>query len=456
MSSTQTDIILLGATGFTGQYITRYLAAHPQFKQGLFSFSIAARSQSKLHTLVQQLSLPPTINTIQVDITDEANLEKLVRGTTVIINAVGPYWSWGSPVVRACARNGVHYVDLTGETVWIREIIEKYHYAATKTGAIIVPSCGLDSIPADLSAFLGNKTLKLYGQFDVGLSTTAYKMRGYISGGTWSTAITILEDVPKEKRQDSRVDYALSPVIGGTRPQFRLFYDLHIPGERPTLGSFFFMQPTNRSLVQRTFGLLELQALEENNRSHSSTSLAQKERYGPTFAYDEFFVMRSKTSSFFLTVSFVIGLALMAYVAPFRWIVKFITKSGSGPSDEDLQKGFFSATNLTVSTSTPPINVKTVIKGNGDPGYLLSSIMVSESALSLLLPPPSKTTSNSASAASTSFPEGLPALARKGGILTPVTAFGDMLVTRLEETGRFEFESRIVGAGGSAEGRKDV
>ena len=123
-------------------------------------------------------------------------------------------------------------------------------------------------------------------------------------------------------------------AIGGTRPQFRLFYDLHIPGERPTIGAFYFMQPSNRALVQRTFGLLELQALEgmltfclrcyisadpstnEDNQSHSSTSLAQKERYGPTFAYDEFLVMRSKTSGFFFTLSFVIGLAMMAYVAP--------------------------------------------------------------------------------------------------------------------------------------------
>jgi short subunit dehydrogenase-like uncharacterized protein len=110
MSSTQTDIILLGATGFTGRLITRYLAAHPQFKQGLFSFSIAARSQSKLHTLVQQLSLPPTINTVQVDVTDYADLEKLVRSTKIVINAVGPYWRWGSPVVRCVAKILPHFI----------------------------------------------------------------------------------------------------------------------------------------------------------------------------------------------------------------------------------------------------------------------------------------------------------------------------------------------------------
>jgi len=96
----QTDIVVLGATGFTGRLITRYLAAHPQFKQGLFSFSIAARSQSKLHTLVQELSLSPSINTIQIDVTDDIEVEKVVKGARVVINTVGPYWVWGSPVVR--------------------------------------------------------------------------------------------------------------------------------------------------------------------------------------------------------------------------------------------------------------------------------------------------------------------------------------------------------------------
>jgi short subunit dehydrogenase-like uncharacterized protein len=103
MSNYQTDIIVLGATGFTGRLTTRYLAAHPQFKQGLFSFTIAGRSQSKLHTLVQQLSLPPTIHTIQVDVTNETDVEKAVTSAKVVINTVGPYWLWGSLVVRCVA-----------------------------------------------------------------------------------------------------------------------------------------------------------------------------------------------------------------------------------------------------------------------------------------------------------------------------------------------------------------
>lgn len=147
-----------------------------------------------------------------------------------------------------------------------------------------------------------------------------------------------------------------------------------------------------------------------------------------------------------------------------------------------MQKGFINCTNITTSSSNPPVLAKSVFKGNGDPGYLLSasksavlafmyplleihdpnssfslSVMISESALSLLLPPPSVTTASGTPSQSKSLPPGLPSLARKGGILTPMTAFGDVLLTRLIETGRFEFEHGIVGTGtGSVEGRKNV
>jgi short subunit dehydrogenase-like uncharacterized protein len=126
MSSFQTDIIVLGATGFTGRLTTRYLAAHPQFKQGLFSFAIAGRSQSKLHTLVQQLSLPPTIHILQVDVTNETDVEKAVTSAKVVINTVGPYWLWGSLVVR-CVLNKMSrstsfssvFIENARETVFI-------------------------------------------------------------------------------------------------------------------------------------------------------------------------------------------------------------------------------------------------------------------------------------------------------------------------------------------------
>jgi short subunit dehydrogenase-like uncharacterized protein len=182
--NTQTDIIVLGATGFTGRLITRYLAAHPQFKQGLFSFAIAARSQSKLHTLVQQLSLPPTIHTIRVDVTDYVDLEKVVRSTKIVINAIGPYWRWGSPVVRcvadiphnvviilitvtvlrACASNGIHHLDLTGETYWIHDIIEKCFYQCSSLLPILVITLALD-----MTTLPRNQVLSLFHPVDLNL-----------------------------------------------------------------------------------------------------------------------------------------------------------------------------------------------------------------------------------------------------------------------------------------------
>jgi short subunit dehydrogenase-like uncharacterized protein len=100
MSSTHYDIIVFGATGFTGRLITQYLATHPQFKDGLFTFAIAARSQSKLHTLIQELSLPKEIGTVKLDVTDPGEVEAVVKTARVIINTVGPYYLWGTPVVR--------------------------------------------------------------------------------------------------------------------------------------------------------------------------------------------------------------------------------------------------------------------------------------------------------------------------------------------------------------------
>ncbi|KAG5653801.1 hypothetical protein H0H81_010471 [Sphagnurus paluster] len=477
MSRTKYDVVVFGATGFTGRLVTRYLAAHPQFTQGLFSFAIAARSQSKLHNLVQELSLPPTITTLQLDVTDYQSVQAAVKSARVVINTVGPYWSWGTPVVKACAVNGVHYVDITGEDVWVRNTIRQFDYLATKTGAIIVHSCGYDSIPSDLTAFVSNKTLKAHGTpfprvvdglsnknstgpYEIESSVTAQKAWGGASGGTLATVMNALEVVPREELR-ATIDYSLSPVKGRALPVFQFLYNQSIPGEPTVHGGFFFMQPTNRKVVQRTFGLLEMQAryAESSGANAKLLEAAQHERYGPSFAYDEFLVMPSRLSSVLVSTSFAVLFGLLALVAPFRWIVKkFIPQPGEGPSEEyylftTMKNGYFVSTNHTVSTSTPPVHVKTVFRGDRDPGYGATSIMLAESALCLVLPPMS---SNALHRPSDALPRGLPALAVKGGVLTPMTAFGSVLVTRLLDTGRFSLESSVVGEGANGETRKNV
>ncbi|TFK45010.1 Saccharopine dehydrogenase-domain-containing protein [Crucibulum laeve] len=471
------DILVLGATGFTGRLITRYLTAHPQ--HGQFTLALGARSNSKLQQLVKELGITDNVRLVEVDVTQPAQVEEVVKTTRVVINTVGPYWTWGTPVVEACIRHGIHYVDLTGETVWIRELILKYDYYATKTGSIIVPSCGMDSIPSDISAFLSNKTLKAHSEnlaltnpalksqpLLAGTSTTGHKYKGGISGGTMSTILVVLGKVPRDKLKDAMRPYSTSPAIGPTPAQPKFLYKLPIPDAKTLIGGYFIMQSTNRALVQRTYGLLEVQA--QTDKSHR----AQLERYGPQFNYDEFMVMPSAPIAIGITAAIFIGTVMLALIKPIRILAQnILAKSGSGPSDEEMKHGSLLSTNITTSSSANGANqvqVKTVIKGKGDPGYLLTAVMISESALCLILPPVSSTTSPSSNLATSSpllaSPSSnpssslsrhakptydplsvLPALARQGGVLTPMTAFGDVLVKRLEETGRFEFGSWVVG-----------
>ncbi|KXN89437.1 hypothetical protein AN958_05599 [Leucoagaricus sp. SymC.cos] len=428
--SQKTDLLVLGATGFTGRLITRYLSVHPQ-RNG-FTFAVGARSSAKLQTLLEDLNLEDdaSIGKVQVDVTKPEDVEKAVKSTRVIINTVGPYWRWGTPVVAACARHGVHYVDLCGETVWIKHIIKHCDFVASKSGAIIVPSCGYDSIPSDVSAYLSNKTLKsLSIPLDVGASTTTHKLKG----GNRSQGIKA-RLTPALLAFPPLSTYHKVSVAGHRPPSPQLYYKLPVPGARPLIGAYFFMESANKALVQRTFGLLELDARTSNSKE------AQLGRYGPDFVYEEFMVLPNVFTAVLYTLVFMAGFLILAFVRPVRWLAtKLLPQSGEGPSDESMRRGYMVATNISQSTSEPPVYVRSVMKGNGDPGYLLTAIMISESALSCII------SQDSRKSAPEEARQGLPLLARRGGgIFTPMTAFGDVLIKRLEVTGRFEFSSAIV------------
>ncbi|KAF8627620.1 hypothetical protein AX15_004318 [Amanita polypyramis BW_CC] len=405
-----------------------------------------------METVVKELALPPDVGAIQLDVTNVEDIERVVKTARVVINAVGPYHRYATPVVRACVRNSVHYVDLSGETPWIKDIIMELDYYATKTGAIVVPSCGMDSIPSDLSAYLSNKNLKSVlaemGRDDsLATSTTAFKIKTHVSGGTLHSLITTVEDFDPHRLLQSMRPYSLSPATGPAIPFFKPLYKLTVPGEKPLFGAYFVMRGTNSAIVQRTFGLLEAQALKENLRRPSpiqgTATIAQKQRYGLLFKYDEFHVMQSVWQALLFSCSIALAIFLLFSIPPIRWLAKkYLPQPGEGPSDEDMKNGYLVATNLTTSASHPHIQVKTVIKVKGDPGYLVTSAMISECALSLLLPPVSANSAET-SAIYSAIPT-LPPLAQKGGVLTPMTAFGDVLLERLRDTGLFQFSSSIV------------
>lgn len=152
------DVTVFGATGFVGQLCIRHLLDHPDFTSGAFTWAIAGRSASKLYSLKQKYSLPAGVGIIEADTSKplEGGLEKMVKQSRVVMNLVGPYSDYGSfHLAELCAQHGVSYTDLSGESLYNKNLVEKLHKTAKKSGATLLPSVGYDSLPADLSVYLG-------------------------------------------------------------------------------------------------------------------------------------------------------------------------------------------------------------------------------------------------------------------------------------------------------------
>ncbi|KAL4062488.1 Saccharopine dehydrogenase-domain-containing protein [Scleroderma yunnanense] len=432
------DILVLGATGYTGRLVTRYLATHPQ--RATFTFGLAARSQQKLKVLTDELGdAVHKVPTFVVDVTKADAVESVVQEARVVINAVGPYRLWGTPIVQACVRYKRHYLDLSGETPWVQEIIQKFDYAAAKSNIVIVPYAGLDSVPSDLLAYVANKTLKLFAgsSTTVDMSTSAWRLNGIgISGGTFFTVLSSLEDLPKTKLKAGLSDFAISPVRGTPATCPRAFYSLPILNP-PVRGALYLMSIVNTQTVQRSRGLFELAARNPTvvfPHEISATVDMSDCSYGTTFKYEEFMVLPSRLHALLLFILVNIVGFLMVVFPPARWVArKLMPEPGQGPTDRQLEAGSVHITNITTSTPDAKgrtVSVRSTFKGKGEPGYLLSSIIISEAALALVL-----------------NKDSLPPFGRRGGVLTPMTAFGDILIQRLNACGRISIESEVLPSG---------
>ncbi|KAH9834188.1 Saccharopine dehydrogenase-domain-containing protein [Rhodofomes roseus] len=431
------DIIVLGATGFTGRLIVDYLAHHPQ--RASFTFSVAGRSLAKLVALRQRYALDHTVKFYPMDVSKQEQVEEAVKSARVVISTVGPFMYWGETVLKACLKHRRHYVDLCGETAWIREMVLKYDYVAAKAGVLLIPSCGFDSVPADLTVYLANKTLKAAAgpQASLGDSLSVYRAKGGFSGGTQASLMAIVENVPIDKLQEASVDYALAPATGKPGVKGRLWYEIPFSDSK-RYAMQFFMASANRAIVQRSWGLNTVAAAATAAKSASPGEQEELARaqYGAEFTYDECMERWSakgalgRLSVASASLMFVVTMAMLLLFPPVRWLFKrFGIPPGQGPSKEKMQTGFFEITNYSKSVpapGAPEVHIKTAIHGRGDPGYLLSAKMVSECALAIALEK-----------------DRLPRMAQGGGILTPATAFGDVLVRRLEGTGAFSFESHV-------------
>lgn len=376
------DLVLFGATGFTGGLTAEYLAAQAP---ATTRWALAGRSRAKLEAVRQRLAaINPAcakLDLVEADVGDAAALEKLAQSTKVVLTTVGPYIHYGEPLVAACAAAGTHYADLTGEPEFVDAMWLKYHEQAQRTGAKIVHCCGFDSIPHDLGAYFTVQQLPE----GVPLKVEGFvRAGGGFSAGTYHSAINAfgrMRDYAKvAKQRRARERWPANRRIGSTTQAVR--FD-------KLLGTWVVPFPTVDPQVVRR-------------------SAAALDRYGPEFRYGHY-VQVKKLATVAGLIGGVATLFTLAQAGPTRrWLLARKT-SGEGPTPEQRAKSWF---RVRFRGEGGGRTVRTEVRG-GDPGYGETAKMLAESALCL---------------AHDSLPE-------RAGQLTPAAAMGDALLARLQKRG---------------------
>ena len=383
------DIVVYGSTGFTGGLCVKYLKEnYPNVR-----FAVGGRNQKKLQSVLDKYSLDCKIFVADGD--DSAALDKITSATKVVLSTAGPFHRYGSKMVASCVKNGTHYVDITGENFWVREMIAKHHEEAKQKGVRIIPACGYDSIPSDLGVFFAAKS---FGG-PIKSIYSYHTMKGEASGGTIETMFAI-RDLKLDRSAFGA--FALNPKNSITETQKKLTSDRVSVQKNKTLGVWtgpFIMAMANARVVRRGAALLA----EDNNG------------YGKDFVYKESAYYSKKRSAYITT--FMLAVMGVVIVTPLRKIVRPLLKQpGHGPSQKVMDGGFFRCKLLVTGEDG---NQKIYsMGGDGDPGYKVTSKFVCESALSLL-----------------GDQRNLPGGPGYGGILTSSSGLGHVLIDRLKNVG---------------------
>lgn len=370
-------LTLFGATGFTGRITAAYIARHAE-REGL-TWAIAGRSEASLNELRDSLDgVKPAV--IVADIRDKASLRAMAASTKVLMNAVGPFAVYGPDVVEACLASGTHYLDITGEPEFINRCFVRHGTEAEEKGVTLVNACGFDSIPADVATWLAVKALPA----DIPKSVRCYVgTNATFSGGTLNTAATSVHNKNSGKRQNV-VTYPKHP-------------------DSPKI---------NRGIqFSGRFGKWALPMPVADIHIVRRTAMRLPEVYGGAFSYAQFFLARS----FGGMVSLIARVAVLFTLIRFAWFRAWLLKKyspGTGPSPEKRARSVFS---VTAVAETIDGRASSVTISGGDPGYDETAKLFSEAAFCLLAKSRAGTLTS--------------------GVLTPVEAFGEELVQRLEAVG---------------------
>lgn len=373
------DIIVYGATGFTGRLVAEHLAARYGVG-GEVKWAMAGRSLDKLQAVRDEIGAPKDTPLIVADAGDPASVKAMVGRTKAVLTTVGPYQLYGSDLVAACAAGGTDYLDLSGEPNWMAEMILAHEAAAKASGARILFSCGFDSIPFELGVYFAQQTAKQkLGAVVPRVKGRMRKLKGGLSGGTAASGRATMAAIQKNPALFAlMVDpFALTPGFKGPE------------------------QPAGNAVERdedlgAEVGPFMMAAI--NTKNVHRSNLLQGHAYGKDFVYDEMAVVDPAAPASF---------ALDEGSGP---------QPGEGPSKEERETGFYDAAFIGIAADGRKVIVS--VKGDKDPGYGSTSKIIAETAICLVKEAPDV----------------------PGGIWVPGAALGDKLVARLQKNAGLSFE----------------
>lgn len=398
------DVVVWGATGFTGKWVAKHLADH--YPQSDLKWAIAGRNLDKLKTTCEFIELADNALPDQLiaDSNDRESLAAVVCKTKVIISTVGPYAYYGSLLVELCAMHGTDYVDLTGEVPWMRGMIDRHSEAATVSGARIVHSCGFDSIPSDMGVYYTQQhAQKVLGGQANWIRYHLMKSQGGASGGTIESMMNVISEATKNKatRRLLGNPYSLNPDVRFNGPdksdQSKVLYNNDVQAWTAP----FVMAGINTRIVRRSNALMGF-------------------KYGEDFTYSETMVtgkgargyLRAKTISAAVKTIVVGSISKLGRKA----LGLLLPSQGEGPDVDPANPGFYHI--KFIAKSSQGDSLATLVSGDGDPGYGSTSKMLAESAVCLAQDD----------------------LDCEGGFWTPSSAMGDALLDRLRDKGGLTFK----------------
>ena len=387
MSDREFDVVIFGASGYTGKLVAEYM--HDQYgNDHSIKYAIAGRNIEKLLEVKKDLRLNEDISILEVDSSNLDSLDKMTRSARCILTTVGPYQLYGSKLVESCARNGTDYVDLTGEPGWMYEMINAHKETAQKSGARIVFSCGFDSIPFDLGVyFVQNAAKEKFGKPAPHVRGRVKAMNGEFSGGTIASLGATMSTL-KEKPELIKVLANPFSLTEGFEGPSQLDDSKPLLDEKMNMWlSPFVMAPINTKNIHRSNVLL----------NHA---------YGEDFCYDEMMIAGEGDEGEQMAKAMSSGNPMGGDNLP---------QPGEGPSKESREKGNY---DILFFADLEEKSIEARVTGDMDPGYGSTSKMIAESALCLV--------------------QDCPDLA--GGIYTPAPSMGEKLIDRLIKKAGLTFD----------------